>query len=106
MTTTAEPDILLAILDARQGELSLTEDASGYTLTIKADDVQGTIRVRSREGITLMARAYDRFRLDQMYAPKRCACGASYASHRWDSRGRKHGRPESGCEDYQAAEVA
>lgn len=100
------PDILQVILDDRQGELSLSEDASGYTLTITAGDVHGTIRVRTREGITAMARAYDRFRLDQMYAPKRCVCGRSNASHHWDSRGKRHPCPDSGCENYRAAEVA
>lgn len=105
MTTLADPDILQAILAAR-GELSLAEDASGFTLTIAADDVQGTMRTRTREGITLLARAYDRFRLDQMYAPRRCSCGASFALHHWDSRSKKHGRPESGCEDYQAVTSA
>lgn len=106
MTAPAEPDILQVILERHAG-LSLETSPAGF-LTLRGPLGDGTVTFASssRQCITDMARLYDRFRAEQQHAPRRCRCGASYASHHWDSRSRKHGHPETGCEDYQAAEVA
>ena len=101
------PDPLQVILERYGDELALCEGPGhGFTLAIAAEDVQGSLWTSTRRGITLLAQAYDGFRNAQEHAPKSCVCGRPSTAHLWDSRSKKNPCTDSGCADYQAAEVA
>jgi hypothetical protein len=103
MTAAARPDLLGSVLAAFPGELALSEGPAGFTLTITAVDLRGSVSSGSRRVIEAVARAYERMRHDMRTAAARCVCGDLATSHDMTSKKKSCSAYPCGCTGFQAA---